>query len=99
MVGFSPDGRRFLSFSDKDYLRIGDVMATPPVPIPAWYCDLVEAVGGKRLTASHDVEPVGKDALQPLRQQFARGQDSDFFALGQMVSVERMKDPAPEFVP
>ena len=99
VVEFSPDGRRFLSFADKGALRIWDVV-TPPVPVPSWFCDLVEAVGGKRLAASGEAEPVGRDSLQPLRQRFAGIQDSDFYwRWARSFLYERLKEPAPDFAP
>jgi hypothetical protein len=80
-------------------MGIWDVV-TPPVPVPAWFCDLVQAFAGKRLTASRDAEPVGRDSLQPLRQRFAGVQDSDFYSRwARRFLWEMMKDPPPEFVP
>ena len=99
VVEFSPDGRRFLSFADKDALRIWDVVI-PPVPVPSWFCDLVEAVAGKRLSANREIGLVGRDSLQPLRQRFASVQESDFYSRwAKWFLWERMSDPAPEFVP
>jgi WD40 repeat protein len=99
VVQFSPDGRRFLAFADKDALKIWDIV-TPPVPVPPWFCDLVEAVAGKRQTSSRDAEPVGRDSLQPLRQRFAGVQQSDFYSRwARWFLWERMNEAAPEFVP
>jgi len=99
VVEFSPDGRRFLSFADKDALRIWDVVI-PPVPVPSWFCDLVEAVAGKRLSANREIGLVGRNSLQPLRQRFASVQESDFYSRwAKWFLWERMSDPAPEFVP
>jgi len=99
VVEFSPDGRRFLSFADKGALKVLDVV-TPPVPVPAWFCDLVQAVARKRLNASREAEPVGGDSLQPLRQRFASVQDTDFYSRwAKWFLWERMKEPAPEFAP
>ena len=99
VVEFSPDGRSFLSFADKDALRIWSVVS-PPVPVPSWFCDLVEAVGGKRLAASGETEPVGRDSLRPLRQRFAGARDTDFYSRwARWFLYERLKDPAPEFRP
>jgi WD40 repeat protein len=99
VVEFSPDGRSFLSFADKDALRIWSVVS-PPVPVPSWFCDLVEAVGGKRLAASGETEPIGRDSLRPLRQRFAGARDTDFYSRwARWFLYERLKDPAPEFRP
>jgi WD40 repeat protein/predicted Ser/Thr protein kinase len=100
-VEFSPDGRRFLSLADKGALRVWDII-TPPVPVPPWFCDLVQAIGGKRITASHDrdAEPVRRDSLQALRQRFANVEGTDFYSRwARWFLWERMKDVAPEFVP
>jgi WD40 repeat protein/serine/threonine protein kinase len=99
VIEFSPDGRRFLSFAERDALRIWEVV-TPPVPVPPWFCDLIQAVAGKRLTGNRDVEPVGSDSLAPLRQRFAGAQDADFYSRwARWFLWERMKEPAQGFVP
>jgi WD40 repeat protein/predicted Ser/Thr protein kinase len=98
-VQFSPDGRRFLAFPDKGLLSLRDVF-TPPVPVPAWFCDLVVAVAGKRLNASRDAEPIGPESSLPLRQRFRQVKDADFYSRwARWFLWERMQDPAPEFVP
>src|SRR5437773_7708146 len=49
-IQFSPDGRRCLSIANSDRLRIWEV-TDAPVAVPAWFCDFVEGVAGKRLNA------------------------------------------------
>jgi hypothetical protein len=98
-VEFSPDGRRFLSFAEKDALRITEIV-TVPVPVPAWFCDLVEAVGGKHVNATGEIEPIDRGALQALRQRFVGVHDSDFYSQWvRWILWERIKNPGPEFVP
>lgn len=96
---FSPDGRYFLSAADADALRLWDV-TRPPVPVPSWFCDFVEAVGGMRLGQSRDAEHFSRDSLQTFRQQFAEVRDTDFYSRwAHWFLWERMQDLAPEFVP
>jgi hypothetical protein len=98
-IQFSPGGRRCLSIADSDALRLWDVM-DPPVPVPAWFCGFVEAVAGKRLNARRDAEPVGREALQSFRQKFADQRETDFYSRwANWFLYERLKDPAPGFVP
>jgi WD40 repeat protein len=98
-VEFSPDGRRFLSFAEKDALRVSDVV-TPPVPVPPWFCDLLQAVCGKRVSAQREIEPVVGESLQALRQRFVSVEEPDFYSRwAKWFLWERMNDPAPEFVP
>ena len=82
-----------------DALRVWDVV-TPPVPVPPWFCDLVQAVSGRSPAANREVEPIASDSLQPLRQRFAALQNPDFFSCwAKWFLWDRMKDPAPQFVP
>jgi WD40 repeat protein/serine/threonine protein kinase len=98
-VEFSPDGQRFLSLAEKDALRISDVV-TAPIPVPPWFCDLLQAVSGKGVGPRREIEPVAGDSLQALRQRFAALKASDFYSRwAKWFLWERMQDPAPEFVP
>jgi WD40 repeat protein/serine/threonine protein kinase len=97
-VEFSSDNKRFLSFADRDVLRVWDVV-TPPVPVPPWFCDLVEGVAAKHMTASREAEPISRD-LEPLRERLAAAPNADFYSRwANWFLWERLKDPAPEFVP
>jgi len=93
-VEFSADGRHFLTFADKGELKVWDLI-TAPVPVPWWFCDLVEAVAAKRRTANHEAEPIGRDGLQPLRERLATTQDADFYSRwAKWFLWERLNDPA-----
>src|SRR5882724_8705123 len=98
-VEFTPDGQFFLNLAAKDALRIGHVV-TPPIPVPPWFCDLVQAVSGRHLTTNREIEPVGSDVLRSFRQRFENPRESDFYSRwARWFLRDRMKDPAPEFVP
>jgi WD40 repeat protein len=97
-IQFSPDGRRCLSIASREALHLWDV-TVPPVPVPTWFCGFVEAVAGKRLNARRDAEPVSRESLQPFRQRFAE-RGTDFYSRwANWFLWERMRDPAPAFVP
>ena len=89
-----------MAFPDKGELRIWNLL-TPPVPVPSWFCDLVEGVAGKRLNVNRDAEPESRDSFQALRKRFANVADPDFYSRwANWFLWERLKDPAPmEFVP
>ncbi|HEX5220924.1 MAG TPA: protein kinase [Verrucomicrobiae bacterium] len=96
-IEFSPDGRHCLSIARSDALRIWEV-SQPPIPVPGWFCDFVEAVAGKRLNASHDAEPVSREALQAFRLKLANSPGNQFYDrwAGWFLN-ERLKNPAPKF--
>ena len=98
-IQFSPDGRRCLSIAGLDALRLWDVTDSP-VPVPEWFCEFVEAVAGRHCNEHHDAEPVSHEALQPFRQRFADSRKTDFYSRwASWFLHERLKDPAPPFVP
>ena len=98
-IQFSPDGRRCLSIAGNDALRIWDVV-DPPVPAPDWFCGFVEAVAGRRCNEHHDTEPVSRESLQSFRQRLADTRERDFYSrYANWFLHERLKDPAPAFVP
>jgi WD40 repeat protein len=98
-IQFSPDGRRCLSIAGLDALRLWDVMDSP-VPVPLWFCEFVEAVAGRHCNEHHNAEPVSHESLRPFRQRFADSRDTDFYSrYAHWFLHERLKDPAPAFVP
>jgi WD40 repeat protein len=98
-IQFSPDGRRCLSTAGSDALRLWDVV-NAPAPAPTWFCDLVEAVAGKRLNSSRDVEVVSREAIRPFRERFARLEATDFYSRwAHWFLHERLKEPVPAFEP
>jgi len=98
-IQFSPDGRRCLSIASLDALRLWAAMDSP-VPVPLWFCEFVEAVAGRRCNQHHDAEPVSRESLQAFRQRFADSRETDFYSRwANWFVYERLKDPAPAFVP
>ena len=98
-IQFRADGRRCLSIAGSDALRLWDVMDSP-VPVPEWFCGFVEAVAGRRCNEHHDAEPVNRESLQTFRQRFADSRETDFYSRwANWFLHERLKDPAPPFMP
>ena len=72
----------------------------PPAPVPALFGDFVEAVAGKRLNASHNVQSVSREALQAFRLKLADPAGKQFYEhWASWFLCERLKDPAPRFAP
>ena len=98
-IQFSPDGKRCLSIANSDRLRVWDV-TDAPVAVPAWFCDLVEAVAGKRLNAQRDAEYVGRQSVQSFRDRFRDSGRPEFYSRwAHWFLHERLKDPVPPFDP
>ncbi|MFO1500222.1 MAG: protein kinase [Verrucomicrobiota bacterium] len=100
-IQFSPDGRRCLSIAAADALRLWDLI-DPPVPVPVWFCDFVEAVAGKRLNGRGETEPISRGPLRSFRERLASAGETrgDFYARwGAWFLSERLMDPAPMFAP
>jgi len=74
----------------------------PPVPVPPWFCDFLQAVSGRRVTGRREVENVSSDSLSAFRQRFAATSQSetDFYSRwARWFLWERMKESSREFVP
>ena len=98
-IQFSPDGKRCLSIANSDRLRVWDV-TDAPVAVPAWFCDLVEAVAGKRLNAHRDAEYVGRQSVQSFRNRFRDSGRPEFYSRwAHWFLHERLKEPVPPFDP
>ena len=68
-----------------------------PVPVPPWFCDLVEAVAGKRLNANSDAEPLSRGSVLLLSEKLASIKEADFYSnLAKWFLYERFKAPAPK---
>lgn len=99
VVACDHGGGRLLGFSKRGGAWFWEVV-TPPVPVPSWYCDLVEAVGGRRLTAGREFEPLGRESLRPLRERLAQDPHSDFYSRWAKWFLEdRLEDPPIPFAP
>ena len=98
-IHFSPDGRRCMGLAAQNSLRVWDVLE-PPVPVPTWFCEFVEAVSGKHVNAHHEVEPVDRESIMPFRRKFAEAREADFYSRwANWFLHERLMERAPEFVP
>ena len=76
-VQFSPDGRQCLSMGASEALRLWQVREAP-VPVPAWFCEFIEGVAGKRLNGRGDMEPAGRKVLSAYLAS-AAGTDPQFY--------------------
>jgi WD40 repeat protein/serine/threonine protein kinase len=98
-VEFTRDGQRFLSISKFGCVRIR-AAAMAPVPVPPWFCDLVEAVAGKRLNANGDAEPLSLGSVLLLSEKLASIKEADFYSnFAKWLLYERFKAPAPKTIP
>jgi WD domain, G-beta repeat len=98
-VQFSADGRRLFTGSDIGSMRISD-NPTPPPAAPEWFCDLVEALAGRRLDPHGNIEPVSHETLGRLRDSLTNSAATDFYSRwAHWFFVERSKDSPFAFTP
>jgi hypothetical protein len=98
-VRFTPDQTRLLTVARDSAVRFWDVPLAP-APVAPWLADLGEALAGKRLNARGEMEVVGSEELQALRQQLTMEPGNDFYTRwARWFFVERMQETAPEFQP
>jgi WD40 repeat protein/serine/threonine protein kinase len=98
-VRFTPDQTRLLTVARDSAVRFWDVPQAP-APVAPWLADLGEALAGKRLNARGEMEVVGSEELQALRQRLAMEPGTDFYTRwARWFFVERMQETAPEFQP
>jgi WD40 repeat protein len=92
-LAVSADGHRLATFGGQSMLWDSNIA---PAPVPAWFCDLVEAVGGARLEQNGVLHAVSGDKIFVLRQRFAMGQESDFYGRwAKWFLLDRMQDKPP----
>jgi WD40 repeat protein/serine/threonine protein kinase len=92
-LAFDPTGRRLLTFGGEP--KLWD-MRVAPAPVPAWFCDLVEAVAGTRLAADGQVQPVGYESIESVRRRLLNGTDSGFYARwAKWFLFDRLSDAPP----
>jgi WD40 repeat protein len=96
-LAFSPDGHRLLSFGGQ--VRLWDATEAQ-IPVPMWFCDLVEGLAGFRRREDGQLLPVGPEAI-PKAREFARGgRNGDFYARwARWFLIERMQESPPLFRP
>jgi hypothetical protein len=67
-----------------------------PTPIPEWFSDLAEAIGGVRLSENGQIQPASASVIRELRQRFSMGANKDFYVhWAKWFLVDRMHDPVP----
>jgi WD40 repeat protein/tRNA A-37 threonylcarbamoyl transferase component Bud32 len=77
-VAFSPDGRRLLTSSLDGSARIYEVPEAT-TPVPGWFLDLAEAVGGQRINEQGFLEAVALPHLARLRTLAQQRQGDDLY--------------------
>jgi hypothetical protein len=98
-IQFSPDGRLCLSIASLDSLRLWE-LTEPPLPVPAWFCEFVEAVSGKRINARREAETVSRESILLFRRKLTGTQETDFYSRwANWFLHERTRDRVPVFGP
>jgi WD40 repeat protein len=94
-LAFSPDGQRLLAFGGQP--KLWDVVVAP-TPVPPWFCELAEAVGGYRLGPDGEALPASPQILVTLRERLGSGMAKDFYSRwAEWFLLDRMKDLVPAF--
>ena len=98
-IQFSPDGKRCLSIANSDRLRIWDV-TDAPVAVPAWFCDFVEGVAGRRFNARREREPIPLGTLETLKRKCADETQTDYYSRWtRWFLFDRLQEPVTRFSP
>jgi WD40 repeat protein len=93
-LSFNPQGDGLLTFGGQT--RIWDVI-TAPKPVPVWFCDLVEAVGGVSLSPDGQVIPIpSTDRIAQVRDQLAKNGQPNFYSRwARWFLIDRTQRPVP----
>ena len=92
-VAFTPNGHGLLTFGGQ--VQEWDVLVAP-TPVPEWFSDLVEAIGGTHLSEEGQVQPAAATVIAELRQRFSPATNKDFYARwAKWFLTDRMHDPVP----
>jgi WD40 repeat protein len=95
---FSADGRSVFTAAES-MLRIWDNPKPPPT-VPAWFCDLIEAVAARRLDAHENIEPVPHQKIQVLRDKLSHSAENDFYSRwSRWFFHQRLQNAVPNFDP
>lgn len=90
-LAFSADGRRLLTYGG-DRARIWEVVS-PPVPVPSWFCDLIEGVAGARWGTNGASVSTSPEIIHSLRARFSETAAADFYSRwARWFLVERTRD-------
>lgn len=94
-LSFSPDGRRLLTLGGQPHLW--DILQ-PPTDVPAWFCDLMEAVAGYKQTESGELTLAGPEAIAAVRQRVITQEPHDFYSRwAKWFLVDRLQVRPPPF--
>jgi WD40 repeat protein/serine/threonine protein kinase len=99
---FSPDGRRLLTASYDGTVKIWDlVFLRPPVPVPEWFPDMAESLGGERIGPKDAPESVSGDSFQRVRQRMIQlsAQGDYYTRWARWMLQERLERPVKPFQP
>jgi WD40 repeat protein len=99
---FSPDGRRLLTASYDGTVKIWDlVFLRPPVPVPAWFPDLAESLGGERIGPKDAPESVSGDSFERVNQRIIQvSAANDYYTRwAKWMLQERLERPVKPFQP
>jgi hypothetical protein len=99
---FSPDGRRLLTASYDGTVKIWDlVFLRPPVPVPEWFPDLAESLGGERIGPKDAPESVAGDSFQRVGQRMILlSTRNDYYTRwARWMLQERLERPVKPFQP
>src|SRR6185369_9356131 len=76
---FSSDEERIGTTSVDGTFQLWELPRPASAP-PAWFAELLEALAGKRLNATGDMETVLADKLQQLEKQLENSSGTDFYS-------------------
>ncbi len=94
-LSFSRDGRRLLTLGGQPHLW--DILQ-PPTGVPAWFCDLMEAVAGYKQTESGELTLAGPEAIAAVRQRVITQEPHDFYSRwAKWFLVDRLQVRPPPF--
>jgi WD40 repeat protein/serine/threonine protein kinase len=96
---FDPLGQQVGTVAQDGILRLWPEPA-PPVPVPAWFLHLADAVATRRLSDEDEWERVPPDIFQEVRESLLRSTERDFFSRwARWFLIERMKARSEPFRP
>jgi WD40 repeat protein len=91
-VALSPDGAVLVAASSVDSVTLWD-LPNPDRPVPRWFIELAEALGGRRLSAEGRIEEVSSDEFLAIKKQvLAMTTDDGFHALALWLLGDRHQD-------
>jgi WD40 repeat protein len=96
---FHPDGRRIVTTATDGILRFWDTPSAPS-PVPGWFLELAEALGGKSFSTNGELQNVAIDTLDAVQRQGLASPETDFYGRwARWFFLERLQRPVPPFEP